>query len=359
MIGFQYFSSIVSRSKRSCISYRLLIAFNILLLCLWGITACTDDNGGSNPPADTTPPTVSSTSPADSATDVAVNSVITATFSEAMDDSSITSSSFIVTENGSDVSGTVTYNASTRTATLSPSADLLYETPYTATITTDVKDEAGNNMASNYEWNFTTGIIPDETPPEVSSTSPDNGEIDVYVNTLITVTFNEDMNSATITTATFTLHDGSTPVSGVVSYDVATKTATFDPDDYLDATTLYTAKVLAAVEDLAFNPMGSDYEWSFTTGVPRVRITWEANREKAVNSAGGGYKVYYSQTNDFDISGASSIDVPWVSGQTPTSITIPLTSLSSGTWYIKVVAYSALGGGSVSEPSTQSSIVVP
>ena len=222
---------------------------------------------------------------------------------------------------------------------------------------TDVKDAAGNNFASNYEWSFTTGILPDAIPPIVSSTSPANNAIDVSVNALITVTFNEDMNPGTITTATFILNDGSTPVSGVVSYDVATKTATFDPDDYLDATKPYTAKVLAAVEDLASNPMGSDYEWSFTTGETKaVKISWEANREKAVNSAGGGYKVYYSQTDGFDISGADSIDVPWVSGQTPTFTAIPFTA---GTWYIKVVAYSALGGGSVSVPSTQISIAVP
>ena len=85
-------------------------------------------------------------------------------------------------------------------------------------------------------------------------------------------------------------------------------------------------------------------------------ISWDANREFSVNSPGGGYRVYYSTNPGFDISTANIVDVPFVSGPAaPTSIVIPL---SSGTYYIKVVAYSTLNSAG-SLPSQESLIYVP
>ena len=111
--------------------------------------------------SDTTPPTVSSTSPASGATGVAVNTAITATFSEAMDSTTISTSTFTL----SGVTGTVSYDSTTKTATFTPSSNLGYSTTYTTTITTSVKDSAGNAMSSNYTWSFTTTSGPDTTAP--------------------------------------------------------------------------------------------------------------------------------------------------------------------------------------------------
>ena len=56
----------------------------------------------------------------------------------------------------------------------------------TARITTRVKDLAGNTLASDYTWSFTTG---DFIAPTVSSTSPVNGATGVAINSTITATF--------------------------------------------------------------------------------------------------------------------------------------------------------------------------
>jgi hypothetical protein len=94
-----------------------------------------------------------------------------------------------------------------------------------------------------------------------------------------------------------------------------------------------------------------------------IHVTWATNRERAVNEAGGGYRVYYSTTSGFNVSSAAFVDVPYVSGASaPTTATIG--DLSPGTYYIKVAAYSALKtSGSainaVSSPSVQISITVP
>ena len=100
---------------------------------------------------DTTPPTVVSTSPANNATNVAVNTSISVVFSETIDPASFNTGSLIITGGGTSVAGTISGNG-----TFTPSASLSYNTLYTATITTFVKDLAGNNMAANYTWAFTT-----------------------------------------------------------------------------------------------------------------------------------------------------------------------------------------------------------
>ncbi len=99
---------------------------------------------------DTTPPVVSVTSPVSNATGVSVNTAITATFGEAMNAATVTDTTFTI----SGVAGTV--SCSGTTAVFTPSSPLAYSTRYTATITKGVKDMAGNAMAANYSWSFTT-----------------------------------------------------------------------------------------------------------------------------------------------------------------------------------------------------------
>jgi len=90
--------------------------------------------------SDFTAPTVASTSPAADATDVLVDTVVTATFSEAMDESTITTGSFTI----AGVSGSVSYNSGSYTATFTPAADLAYDTTYTASLSTAITDIAGH-----------------------------------------------------------------------------------------------------------------------------------------------------------------------------------------------------------------------
>lgn len=110
--------------------------------------------GGGGGAPDTTAPTVSSTIPADTATGVAINQNITATFSEAMDSATITSTTFTVMQGATPVPGVVTYVGTV--ATFNPTNDLAANTVVTATITTGVTDLVGNALAANKTWSFTT-----------------------------------------------------------------------------------------------------------------------------------------------------------------------------------------------------------
>ncbi len=97
--------------------------------------------------------------PVNGAQHVPGNSVISATFSAAMDGATIDASTFTLS-NGSAVAGTVSYNAGTRTATFTPSANLSLNTVYTATITTGVKKATGTALPANYAWSFTNDTLP-------------------------------------------------------------------------------------------------------------------------------------------------------------------------------------------------------
>jgi sugar lactone lactonase YvrE len=117
--------------------------------------------------SDVIPPTVTSTNPIPNATGISINSSLNATFSVLMDASTIVGATFFLTGGGGGISGSIsTANVSgTTVATLIPSAPLSYGATYTATITTGVKDVAGNAMSANYTWSFTTQNAPDTTPP--------------------------------------------------------------------------------------------------------------------------------------------------------------------------------------------------
>jgi hypothetical protein len=104
---------------------------------------------------------VSSTSPADGATGVGTASDVRATFSQALDPSTVTGSSFtLTTPAGATVPAGVSYDGPTRTAVLTPSAALQPSTAYTATLTSAVRGTGGSGLGSDYTWHFTTSSCP-------------------------------------------------------------------------------------------------------------------------------------------------------------------------------------------------------
>jgi len=112
--------------------------------------------------ADTTPPTIVSTTPASAATGVNPNGTISIAFSEAIDPSTVSSSTIQLRDATSAlVTATLTYDAASRTATMTPGSALAASSTYTASVkggATDprVKDLAGNALTATYNWSFTT-----------------------------------------------------------------------------------------------------------------------------------------------------------------------------------------------------------
>ena len=212
---------------------------------------------------DVTAPVVSSVVPANNATAIAITSAPTVTFSEAMNSSTITATTFTLKQGTTVIAGTVTYAGTT--ATFKPAASLTANLVYTGTITTGVKDVAGNVLAANYTWSFTTaaGVIADVIAPTISSVVPANNATSVAITGKPVVTFSEAMTASTITSTTFTLKQGTTVVAGTVTYSGTT--ATFTPTSVLAGSTVYTGTITTGAKDVAGNAIAGNYTWSFTT----------------------------------------------------------------------------------------------
>lgn len=103
---------------------------------------------------DGVPPTVLSNTPMDGATEVAFGAPITVSFSEAMSPQSITAVTFTLKKGTVVVSGDATCGGVT--AIFQPTVALEPMVLYTATITTGATDLAGNAIAMDHVWSFTT-----------------------------------------------------------------------------------------------------------------------------------------------------------------------------------------------------------
>src|SRR5262245_61358556 len=112
---------------------------------------------------DTTPPTITMTAPAARTASVATDAAVRVTFSEAMDPATVSAASLVVRVAGAvdsagapvaPLGGTVSYAG--MTASFAPSVPLRGGTTYTATVTTAATDRAGNPLAAQFDWTFTT-----------------------------------------------------------------------------------------------------------------------------------------------------------------------------------------------------------
>ncbi len=163
---------------------------------------------------DTTAPRVTSTTPADLATGVQTNSTVTATFSEAMNPATITTTTFTLTGPGATpVTGTATNNAATNSATFTPAVALAAGTQYSATINggaVGARDLAGNALVSNYVWTFTTAVqdIP-ASPIALGAAAPFGafGGGSGMTNQGILTVINGDIGTTAVSTSVTGFHD--------------------------------------------------------------------------------------------------------------------------------------------------------
>jgi Bacterial Ig-like domain/RTX calcium-binding nonapeptide repeat (4 copies)/FG-GAP-like repeat/WD40-like Beta Propeller Repeat len=132
----------------------------------------TDNAGNRESPAktftvklDKGTPTVGTVSPTNGATDISPTTNVEATFSEAMDADTLTTSTFTLTKQGSTspLEATVSYDGANKKATLDPASDLEANTSYTARLpggSSGAKDPAGNALAQERTWSFTSAAPP-------------------------------------------------------------------------------------------------------------------------------------------------------------------------------------------------------
>ncbi len=135
----------------------------------------------------------------------------------------------------------------------------------------------------------------DATAPAVIATSPLNGVKLGPSHTTITATFSEDMNPATLTTATFAVSAGGKPITGTVKYTY--KTVVFTPAGELDLNTPYTVTITTDAKDAAGNALATPYTWSFTPGVALLESddTGDAAAQRIAMDANGNAIAVWQQ----------------------------------------------------------------
>lgn len=222
-------------------------------------------------------PIVEATNPSDSDTNVPLNQVISVTFNEEMNPSTIDQNSFTVVGTSA-IAGTISYSGTT--ATFTPNVALTPNTTYVGTVTTALHDLNGNALQQDYAWSFTTGAT---LQPKVLTTSPTSNETGVVLNKVISATFNMPMNPSTISQTTFLVKQGTTPILGTVTY--VGNSAYFTPNSNLSTNLVYTATITTGAKNTANTALAADYIWSFTTGTliaPKVISTDPANNTTGV-----------------------------------------------------------------------------
>ncbi|NNK02723.1 MAG: hypothetical protein HKP58_20105 [Desulfatitalea sp.] len=103
---------------------------------------------------DPSPPMIQDIHPEDLTIDIPVGTIISITFTEDIDPATLTGSSFMISDGATFIEGTITVDGID--AEFVPAEALLYNTTYTATLTQDITDMAGNNLYAGMQWTFTT-----------------------------------------------------------------------------------------------------------------------------------------------------------------------------------------------------------
>lgn len=228
----------------------------------------TDDDGiedgdevqnGTDPTnPDTTPPTVSSIDPVADATEICENQSITVTFSEAMQRKSIVSANIVVRDDDTKIAvGTgITLQTMDTEAYINPT-DLLADNTTYQIVISNVRDSAGNLLASTFESLFTTGNCVDEERPYVVDSSPVNGASDIGVNAKITILLNEPVEPDTVTEESFYVYDQSSGqrINGFIELTENNSALVFTPNTPLLVGRRHYVIVTSAILDQFGNPM--------------------------------------------------------------------------------------------------------
>ncbi len=277
---------------------------------------------------DIVPPTVTTITPAMSATNVCRTQSINATFSEAMDAATIDATTFKVTSGGTAVTGTVSYDAVSGIASFSPSAasGFAANTAFVVTIVSGsagVKDLAGNALVADRTSTFTTGAQTCITPVDLQTIAGFGafGGAAGVTNQGINTVVNGDLGSTAACTLMTGFHDASngyteTPLNiGGVNGTVYCAPPAPGTTQTLAIATQARADAVTAYTTLAAMPAGSDPGAGQLGGLVLLPAVY--------TSAGGTFAI---TTGDLTLDAQGDIGATWVF-QSSAALTVGLPAI--------------------------------
>ncbi|TFC24766.1 heme peroxidase [Cryobacterium sp. TMT1-3] len=204
-------------------------------------------------------PTVTARTPAADARSISQTGNLTATFSEPV--TGVSGTTFVLRRGATVIAAVVSYNATTRVATLNPSVTLLTDRTYTATLS-GIRDAAGNTMATS-TWSFITGPA-----PTITTRTPAAGATAVRRNANVTATFSEDITGVAAGTVQITRVSTGAVVASAAAFNATNNVLTINPGVTLTSNVQYRVTITGgntSVRDLIGNPLVTS-TWTFTTG---------------------------------------------------------------------------------------------
>jgi YD repeat-containing protein len=228
-------------------------------------TQTTQFTTGTGP--DVVTPTVVVDNPFNGESNVPLNTIIQIQANDPIDPGTVTSSSFVVTDNTASqtVAGSYSVSADGLTITFSPNAALAAN--HTISVQTGnagIKNLAGNLIATGglSAFTFSTGTTSNTTAPQVLVISPPSGMTGVPINAQVAIQFNEPVDALTVNQVTLT---GGGTVNVTRTMTNGNQFLLLTPVVPLSPSTTYTVTV-TGIQDVSGNPLGAPVTQTFTTG---------------------------------------------------------------------------------------------
>jgi len=268
---------------------------------------------------DTIAPTVTLTYPDTNATNVSIDRSVTALFSEALDPSTVSPTTFTLatTLGSTPASGTVSYSGNTMV--LKPTVNLAASTQYTATITTSVTDLAGNALAVAKVWTFTTGTTVASVLAPVNLGTA--GNYVILAKTAVSTT-------------------GTTAVTGDIGVSPAARTYVTGFSDTLFSDGTYSTSPLVT---------GKIYASNMAVPTPSNLTASVSNMETAYTDAAGRTTPDFTELYAGDVSG--KILAPglykWGTGLLITNAGVTITGSATDIWIFQIAGDLTVNNGAI------------
>jgi hypothetical protein len=269
---------------------------------------------------------------------------VTATFSSALDATTVTSSTFTLSGPSGAVAATVIYDSASSTARLTPNAPLNSSATYTATLSTAIKASDGTPLADPISWTYATAASLDVQPPTAPGSLQAAGAAGQ-----ISLSWNASTDDVGV--ASYDIYRSTTPgFTPSSSNRIGQPTGTTYTDKNLAPGTYY---YLAAAEDAAGNisaPSNQSSAAVADTTAPTVSITSPA----AGATASGTTTVTAGAADNVGVVGVQfKIDGSNLGSEDTTSpytFAWDTTGIASGTHTLTAVARDAAGNTTTSAP---------
>ena len=185
--------------------------------------------------------------------------------------------------------------------TIIPLENLEYSTLYKVYLSSRITDLEQQLLGSDFQFAFTTMEKPDTAQPEIVTTMPSDGALNVALNSIVSVRLSEPIIKSSISQDVITVkNDKGVNIAGSIQYEDAEKLLTFIPEAKFDYLTKYIVSVKDSLKDRAGNRLKNSMTWSFgtpqapDTTSPRV-ISWLPKTGEQMIAVGTIIQVIFSE----------------------------------------------------------------